>query len=188
MFIIRKANFRISFKHFCFLGKANAYVVAWFYANDSVKKYLRSWSNSNQWCLFLPKLAPTPSVRMPLREGTRLLQGQAILVHLLSRLFRASLTRRWLGEVLGGHFFPHSAYKVNIPHTSHTQENNMKTRWDKIKCKKLEPLRDHGNVNGVYTGWSLSQNPPIPSPGKRVSLSEVFRRGFISMSHEFRPL
>lgn len=156
--------------------------------NDSVKKYLRSWSNSNQWCLFLPKLAPTPSVRMPLREGTRLLQGQALLVHLLSRLFKPALPEDDWVKFWVAIFFPHSAYKVNIPHTPHTPENNMKTRRDKIKCKKLEPLRDHGNVNGVYTGWSLSQNPPIPSPGKRVSLSEVFRRGFISMSHEFRPL
>lgn len=156
--------------------------------NDSVKKYLRSWSNSNQWCLFLPKLAPTPSVRMPLREGTRLLQGQALLVHLLSRLFKPALPEDDWVKFWVAIFFPHSAYKVNIPHTPHTPENNMKTRRDKIKCKKLEPLRDHGNVNGVYTGWSLSRNPPIPSPGKRVSLSEVFRRGFISMSHEFRPL
>lgn len=156
--------------------------------NDSVKKYLRSWSNSNQWCLFLPKLAPTPSVRMPLREGTRLLQGQALLVHLLSRLFKPALPEDDWVKFWVAIFFPHSAYKVNIPHTPHTPENNMKTRRDKIKCKKLEPLRDHGNVNGVYTGWSLSQNPPIPSPGKRVSLSEVFRKGFISMSHEFRPL
>lgn len=104
--------------------------------NDSVKKYLRSWSNSNQWCLFLPKLAPTPSVRMPLREGTRLLQGQAILVHLLSRLFKPALPEDDWVKFWVAIFFPHSAYKVNIPHTPHTQENNMKTRRDKIKCKK----------------------------------------------------
>lgn len=156
--------------------------------NDSVKKYLRSWSNSNQWCLFLPKLAPTPSVRMPLREGTRLLQGQAILVHLLSRLFKPALPEDDWVKFWVAIFFPHSAYKVNIPHIPHTQENNMKTRRDKIKCKKTQtPKRSWKCQWRIH--WVESQSEPSnPSPGKRVSLSEVFRRGFISMSHEFRPL
>ena len=46
------------------------------------------------------------------------------------------------------------AYKVNTHTHTHIQKHaHMKNRQDKIKCKKLEPLKDHGN--GIYIVWGL---------------------------------
>lgn len=135
--------------------------------NDSTKKYFRSWPNSNQRCLFLPKLAPAPSARVPSSYGRGRGQGrrqdQAILTGLLSRFFRFILWEDDWVKFWAAIF--HSAYRVTI--SSHTQENNMKTRWDKIRRKKTRaPKRSwkrHCCIHCVE-----SQNPPIPSPGKLV--------------------
>lgn len=70
----------------------------------------------------------------------------------------------------------HSAYKVTI--SSHTQENNMKTRWDKIRRKKTRaPKRSWKRQCCIHC--VESQNPSDPKSRKvSVDMRAFLRSSF----------
>lgn len=148
-----------------------------------VKKYLRS-SDSNQWWLFLPKLAPTPLARMPSSEGRAhgCRQDQAIPPCLLSRFFSEPEMTGWSS---GPPFFTQPTKSIS----SHTQENNMKTRRDKIECKKTPtPKRSQKYQWRIHRVGSQIESSD-PKSKKLVKPQEPFW-GLENGSHfcEFHPL